>query len=63
MSVDHSKLVPGQQISDQTYLLDSELVSKYTDAVGDQSQLHTRDDGAGTGSADGGRCSQSPWRR
>ena len=45
MSVDHSKLVPGQQISDQTYLLDSEMVSKYTDAVGDQSQLHTRDDG------------------
>ena len=45
MSVDYSKLVPGQQISNQTYLLDSETLSKYTDAVGDQSQLHSREDG------------------
>ena len=44
MSVDHADLVAGQQISNQTYLLDEETVSKFEDAVGDQSRLCLKDD-------------------
>ena len=39
MSVDYAKLAPGQEISRQTYTLDADAVSRYIDAVGDQSWL------------------------
>ena len=45
MSIDYSTLLPGQEISNQTYTLDSTAVSKYTEAVGDDSALCRDDDG------------------
>ena len=45
MSMDYSTLLPGQEISNQKYTLDSTAVSKYAEAVGDDSALCTDDDG------------------
>ena len=45
MSIDYSKLVPGQKISDQTYVLDYDAVAQYVDAVGDRSWPSSSDDG------------------
>ena len=45
MSIDYSTLLPGQEISNQTYTLDSTAVSRYTEAVGDDSALCRDDDG------------------
>ena len=39
MPVDYSALKPGQVVSNQTYRLDAETVTKYVDAVGDRSGL------------------------
>ena len=43
VSVDYSKLVPGQEISRQTYILDDDVVSKYVDAVSDESSVESAD--------------------
>jgi len=45
MSVDYSKLVPGQQVSSHTYVLDAHTVSRYVDAVEDRSEPSVGDDG------------------
>ena len=45
ISVDYSNLAPGQPISSQTYVLDADAVSRYRDAVDDQSTLHSTKDG------------------
>ncbi|MCH8206785.1 MAG: MaoC family dehydratase [Chloroflexi bacterium] len=45
MPIDYSTLLPGQEISSQTYTLDSTAVSKYAEAVGDDSALCRDDDG------------------
>ena len=46
MAVDYSKLVPGQRVSDRTYVLDDGAVSRYADAVGDRSDGCFDEDGA-----------------
>ena len=43
MSVDYSKLAPGQQISSRSYVLDDETVSKYREAVEDASPARDAD--------------------
>ena len=48
MSVNYSKLVPGQQISSQSYLLDADAVSRYIEAVGDRSGSRLEDGGPAT---------------
>ena len=45
MPIDYGKLSPGQEISSQTYVLDADTVSKYADAVDDQTQLLSSNDG------------------
>ena len=45
MAIDYSKLLQGQKISDRSYVLDAEMVSRYRDAVGDPSRLGPTDDG------------------
>ena len=47
MSVDYSKLIPGQKISGQNYVLDADTVSRYIDAVDDRSRLYSEDKGRG----------------
>ena len=47
MSVDYSKLVPGQKISGRSYVLDVETVSRYIDAVDDRSRLYSEDNKRG----------------
>ena len=36
MSIDYAKLVPGQSISERSYVLDADAVSRYVAAVGDR---------------------------
>ena len=43
MSIDYSKLAPGQQISNYRYTLDEELVSRYLEAVSDKSELYVKE--------------------
>ena len=43
MSIDYSKLAPGQQISNYRYTLDAELVSRYLEAVSDKSELYVKE--------------------
>ena len=45
MSLDHSTLVPGQKISEKAYVLDSETVTRYSDAVESRSGPVSDDDG------------------
>ena len=45
MSIDYSALIPGQQISNQAYLVDAEAVARYVDAVDDQSRLRAVGEG------------------
>ena len=45
MSVDYSKLAPGQKISDRTYVVDADMVSRYADAVDDRSEPCSDEDG------------------
>ena len=45
MPVDYSRLVPGEQISSRTYLLDTGMVSRYIDAVGSESGLAVENGG------------------
>lgn len=45
MSIDYGELSPGQEISSQTYVLDADTVSRYADAVGDQTQVRSGEDG------------------
>ena len=45
MSSQYADLEPGQEISRQTFVLDSELVSSYEAAVGDNTRLNS-DDGS-----------------
>ena len=45
MPIEYGKLIPGQQISDRSYVLDAEMVSAYVDAVGDTSRLGSDEDG------------------
>ena len=45
MTIDYSKLAPGEQISNHTYSLDAGMVSRYAEAVGDDSQLCSTDNG------------------
>ena len=45
MSLDHSTLVPGQRISEKVYVLDSETVTRYSDAVEARSGSLSGDDG------------------
>ena len=51
MSVDYAALVTGQEISRRNYSLDSDTVSKYLAAVGDQSQPTAEGDGPATAPA------------
>ena len=46
MPVDYSKLAPGQRISDRTYDLDPDTVSRYAAAVEDGASLRGGADGA-----------------
>ena len=39
MPVNYADLAPGQEISDQTYILDGDTVARYAEAVGDESDL------------------------
>ncbi len=43
MSIDHSKLAVGQEVSAQAITLDGEAVSRYVDAVDDRSSIPVRD--------------------
>ena len=43
MSIDYGELTQGQQISNESYLLDASTVSKYVDAVGEQTCLKSKD--------------------
>ena len=45
MPIDYGKLIPGQQISDRSYVLSAEMVSAYIDAVGDTSRLESDENG------------------
>ena len=45
MTIDYSKLDPGHNISERTYVLDAAAVSRYVDAVADGSQLPEGEDG------------------
>lgn len=43
MSVDYSKLQPGESVSSQSYVLDRGTVVAYAEAVGDRHQLRSDD--------------------
>jgi acyl dehydratase len=45
VGMDYSKLLPGQQVSNQTYTLDADAVSRYIEAVGDSSGPHVDSEG------------------
>ena len=45
MSIDYSKLVPGQSISERSYVLDADAVARYVAAVGDRTWPVTATDG------------------
>ncbi len=43
MPIDYGELTQGQEISNESYVLDPGTVSKYVDAVGDQTRVKSRD--------------------
>jgi acyl dehydratase len=45
MPIDYAKLVPGQSISERSYVLDADAVSRYVAAVGDRTWTASAGDG------------------
>ena len=43
MSVDYSQLVPGQEISSRTFVMDGDAVARYKEAVGDTNLVRSAD--------------------
>lgn len=43
MSVDYSQLIPGQEISSRTFVMDGDTVSRYTEAVEDSNNVFSAD--------------------
>ena len=43
MSVDYSQLIPGQEISSRTFVMDGDAVARYKEAVGDTNLVRSAD--------------------